>query len=190
MPKQINTHLPGQWLVTRFGLKGRYQPVLDETIVPVVEVQEASDVRPASCFIPNIPAKVGDSGFIRIANPALSGIEIVLEAISTTHASTEALVFSFGTFSIVGATLVTAVLGWRDSGLAGLPKAVILTGSDALASMPAGIFETYGFGTYQNVNEFRIQEGATMNIYGDTGNIAWSRTGLMWREITLNPTNI
>jgi hypothetical protein len=38
VPKQINTPRPGQALVRMFSLKGRFQPVLDETIVPVVQV--------------------------------------------------------------------------------------------------------------------------------------------------------
>lgn len=38
MPKQINLPTYAQGLVSRFALKGRFQPVLDETIVPVVIV--------------------------------------------------------------------------------------------------------------------------------------------------------
>jgi hypothetical protein len=39
MPKQIQTPTPGQALVRLFNLKGRYQPVLDDTIVPVTIVE-------------------------------------------------------------------------------------------------------------------------------------------------------
>lgn len=43
MPKQINTPVPGQGLVSRFSLKGRFQPVLDEVIVPVAIVPDPSE---------------------------------------------------------------------------------------------------------------------------------------------------
>ena len=46
MPKQINTPQPGQRLVNEFATKGRYQPVLDEVIVPVAIVSDLTDTAP------------------------------------------------------------------------------------------------------------------------------------------------
>ena len=45
MPKQINTFTFGQRLVEKFGLKGRFQPVLDEVIVPVTVVESNIQTR-------------------------------------------------------------------------------------------------------------------------------------------------
>ncbi|GAJ05910.1 unnamed protein product, partial [marine sediment metagenome] len=60
MPKQINTYTFGQNLVQKFGLKGRFQPVLDETIVPVTVVDSDQDSRIAVGGMIGITAGAGN----------------------------------------------------------------------------------------------------------------------------------
>lgn len=87
MPKQINIYTAGQSLVRMFGLKGRYQPVLDETIVPVVVVGE----EPTPESIPGFGTVIctasggGNQNLAIFSNPPTSNRLIVLDrfAVST-----------------------------------------------------------------------------------------------------------
>lgn len=87
MPKQINTYKVGQSLVRMFALKGRYQPVLDETIVPVVVVGE----EPTPEAIPGFGTVIcaasggGNQNLAMFSNPPTSNRLIVLDkfAVST-----------------------------------------------------------------------------------------------------------
>jgi hypothetical protein len=80
VPKQINTPLPGAALVRQFALKGRFQPVLDETIVPVVLVpSDVPEKRRLYAFGVSLAAAgVGNQNTIQLRNPADSGVLCVL----------------------------------------------------------------------------------------------------------------
>ncbi len=192
MPKQINTFGPGQWLVNRFGLKGRYQPVLDETFVPVVVIEDAVDTKLAQALVASIPAKAGDHSFMTIINPAASGLQVIVEAMNAEIAS-DLIRFTFTNFSLVGATLVTSLSEWRQPALAGVPRATIVAGSQASVTMPAGSYTVRAntalelwAGDYTVV----LDPGEEFTIWGSTPNNAWTFSGLLWREEVINPTNI
>lgn len=84
MPKQINTYKIGQSLVRMFGLKGRYQPVLDETIVPVVLVGEQPTPDAIAGFGSQIcaAAGVGNQNVVIFSNPTGSGRLVIVDQVT------------------------------------------------------------------------------------------------------------
>lgn len=196
MPKQINNPFPGAALVRRFGLKGRFQPVLDEVVVPVINVEsgdEESEETAAATF-PNIPVAAGENSFLNLSNPTGSGVRIVLEGYGVLAGASCGLEFSLAPFSVVGATLVTSVKGWRESGLPGLPRGAVQAGSQSTASMPASIFyqraATFGSRIVADQIEFVIEPGDEFTLWSDTANLAWTRSALLWREERINVTSV
>ena len=112
MPKQINTPTAGQALVEQFSLKGRYQPVLDETIVPVVLVP--TDVPVTKLLATGgqtaTAAGAGNQNIISLFNPTTTGVLVTLEHIialsgtpltDTIHVSYEASISQTGSGSQV-----------------------------------------------------------------------------------------
>lgn len=81
MPKQINSPFPGSGLVKAFNLKGRFQPVLDETVVPVALVTDltslgmGSGIKEAAGTNYNT-SFVATSSYGLLSNPTNSGINI------------------------------------------------------------------------------------------------------------------
>lgn len=72
MPAQINTATVGQRLVALFGLKGRFQPVLDEVVVPVVNV-DAGTIDQVSCAASAYQAGAASNyNFSYLQNPSTS----------------------------------------------------------------------------------------------------------------------
>lgn len=85
MPKQINTPSFGSALVRAFNLKGRFQPVLDDTIVPVSIVNDLSTSggsvsrRHAGGYTNWVWTSGGSRrAIIGVENPATSGVDIHL----------------------------------------------------------------------------------------------------------------
>ena len=86
MPKQINTPQVGSALVRFFNLKGRFQPVLDEVIVPVAIAADltaaggaATAVRHAGGFAQfEWTGGLTKKAWHSIENPATSGVDIHL----------------------------------------------------------------------------------------------------------------
>ena len=120
MPKQINTYTFGQQLVQKFGLKGRFQPVLDETIVPVTVVESSIAVRPAVGGVLGVISGAGNQNQLFMSNPANSGVVVkIVEFWAVSGAPTT-------DFIQVKITPVAITLSgtrlWRDSSLAGSPK--------------------------------------------------------------------
>lgn len=119
MPKQINTYQVGQSLVKKFGLKGRFQPVLDEVIVPVVTVGETlpEDIRLAITGIDLAASGAGNQNLVTFRNGVNSGILIRLKK---WWAVSGAPLTDFISIA-VGTTTVTSGTGgfWRDRRLAG-----------------------------------------------------------------------
>lgn len=122
MPKQINTPTPGQALVRAFALKGRFQPVLDETIVPVVVVETATpEVRKLSAWGVSAAAPgVGQQNIAYLENPTNSGHTVVLTSIWALSSLADD-VFQIRPYLV---PINAAGIGiWRDTRLDGLPNA-------------------------------------------------------------------
>lgn len=197
MPKQINTHIPGQQLVRRFGLKGRYQPVLDETIVPVVQVAESQTVvKPCSALIPISVAAAGKNFYIKIVNPALSGLRVTFLGHSILAGANTGIWYGFGTWSIVGAVAVVPVPSFVDTALAGVPAALIQAGAQTTATLANATAIWYNraaaFGNRNPADQVRfyLKEGTQLTIWFNTANVEMTEAGLLWTEETLNPTAI
>ena len=193
MPKQINTPTPGQRLVQLFGLKGRYQPVLDETIVPVVSVEEVQEVRGAMAYA-QVPAAAGEFPFCRVSNPINSGFLITMEEFRANVGGNTSFWALFAGFSLVGATVVGEVTQWRDSQRAGLPGAVLDIGSQLAAAIPAGAhrwqMQVGGTGAVAGFAfDGKVWPGDFLIIWADVLNNLMQYS-MQWTETTINPTNI
>lgn len=123
MPKQINLPFVGQGLVNRFALKGRFQPVLDEVVVPVIvvgpQIEPEQTGRTAIGGVSATAAGAGNQNHIFFSNPAGSNVRIVLDwwwATSGTPAT------DFLTLSLAAGTPTAATQKWTDSSLPGVPK--------------------------------------------------------------------
>ena len=121
MPKQINTYQVGQSLVKKFGLKGRFQPVLDEVIVPVITVGDTTptDIRLAVSGISAAAAGAGNQHKIHLRNPPNSGILMTVKSFWAVSGAptTDFLAISMGTTSTAAGTRGF----WRDGRIAGQP---------------------------------------------------------------------
>ena len=121
MPKQINTYTFGQALVRKFGLKGRFQPVLDETIVPVTVVDSSQVNRIAVGGRIGTAAGAGRQNQIILHNPVNSGIIIKLQQWWGVSGAplTDFVQLRYQASGGSG----TGFQFWRDSGQAGVPIA-------------------------------------------------------------------
>lgn len=123
MPKQINTYTFGQALVQKFGLKGRFQPVLDETIVPVTLVDSDLAVRLAVGGTSAAAAGAGNQHVFSFRNPPNSGKLVTL---TSWFAASGTPLTDFMNISIGKSTTPSgSFMTWRDNRLAGVPVARI-----------------------------------------------------------------
>ena len=121
MPKQINTYRYGQSLVRMFNLKGRFQPVLDETIVPVVDVGEQEVWRRAWSGGQQIGV-AAEKSYVQLQNLGGTDKNVILTGFrfSTTGANTIMI-----DIPSVGPTLGTSVVqttAWQDTHEPGTPS--------------------------------------------------------------------
>ena len=131
MPKQINTPYVGQRLVRLFSLKGRFQPVLDEVIVPVVDVSgEGQTLRPAWGGSALAASGAGNQNRVIFANPANSGI---IARFDSWWAVSGAPLTDFLRIAIVDSLSGGGATIWRDASLNGVPQLVV-TGAPAVAA--------------------------------------------------------
>jgi hypothetical protein len=99
--------------VRLFNLKGRYQPVLDETIVPVTIVEaEAEKQRLATCYA--ITASVAaEYGYFWVQNPNDSNVRMRLKTFSTEQEATSTILGTLDGLYTAGTT-AAAAKGWRE----------------------------------------------------------------------------
>lgn len=105
MPKQINSPFPGSSLVRAFNLKGRFQPVLDETVVPVaivtdLQTQGVGSGQKEAAGTNYNTSFVATSSYGLIHNPVDSGINIhVVDAhfVGTVLTAPAATTYVYGT---------------------------------------------------------------------------------------------
>jgi hypothetical protein len=140
MPKQINTYQVGQALVRKFGLKGRFQPVLDEVIVPVVNVGETLEqsVRLAAGGLEGVTAGAGNQNLITFRNGAGSGI---IATVKSWNAVSGAPITDYLSIT-AGTTTGTVGTGafWRDLRLAGVPRSYLARSASPAAVITAPFY--------------------------------------------------
>lgn len=185
MPKQINVPGPGRALVRMFSLKGRFQPVLDETIVPVVIVpNEAPTTKQLAAWGIELGASgAGNQNNFFFANPASSGKLVVL-----THfwaINTGALTDHFHVQHEVAAALTTTG-EWRDDRLTGTPRAIMQLSAigSSVAIGPRFIAD----GTIY-AQEFVLPPGRQLRFRQDAINAALSFE-VFWYEVPLTAESL
>ena len=131
MPKQINTYTFGQALVRKFGLKGRFQPYLDETIVPVTIVDSSLAVRIATGGRLQAASGAGNQNRILMSNPTTDKLITIRRwwAVSGTPL-TDFVVVSLN----AGVSGGTGFQVWRDARIAGF-NSVTFQGAVAAAAV-------------------------------------------------------
>lgn len=180
MPKQINTPNPAQGLVKQFALKGRYQPVLDETIVPVVDVSQfapavnVARTRLCSASVNYGPTSGTPNVFLYLYNPVDSGALVTVTAVrlsaslgSTSHSATNAFVTArellsdsapapAGAFPVEGPA-------FRDSRLKRQPRESIPI------AQPGGTSGALVYGAWDEIGSHLLFPSANMNTVAGTG---------------------
>jgi len=138
VPKQINTHLPGSALVRKFGLKGRFQPVLDEVIVPVISVGQTQQTERRLATGGQIcsASGAGNQNIVYFGNPVNSGITA---RISAWWASSGTVGDFYNLDAVPGpAPLASGTQHWRESARPGVPvcKMSRVAGASAVLTHP------------------------------------------------------
>lgn len=182
MPKQINSASVGQRLVQLFSLKGRFQPVLDEVIVPVVSVDPESVEQLPAAAMGGEAAVAAEYGYGSLRNPVGSGLLIHVTRLITLTASNVRINGTVGW--LAGANAMTA--DWRDARLPGSPAATTVTDTSAV-SIAGSAIETWvssGAGdTYLNTSvDYWLGEGDGFLVMLNDPNIALYNITFEWTE--------
>jgi len=87
MPKQLNNGAITAALQRAFGFKGRYQPMLDEVIVPVYQISDPAPAGPiANCIGTVVHPGAADTTtlgpFVSILNPPGSGKTVIIQSVA------------------------------------------------------------------------------------------------------------
>lgn len=177
MPKQINTPNPGQRLVGLFGLKGRFQPVLDEVIVPVVDVG-AQEVNERHCSAEaSTGAAAGEFSCARLSNFDLSTLDwtgkiAVVDRVTIRGATAQNYYFLIGGTWTLG-SLTAGVKGYTDSAYAGQsPLASITYGTTTFDNAASSILTKWVAtgGVSINLPGWVISNGVALFVQADTAN--------------------
>jgi hypothetical protein len=186
VPKQINTYTFGQALVKRFGLKGRFQPVLDETIVPVTLVDEAIERRPAFAGF-EAPAVAGEYSSFQLLNPNDSGIVVRVEQIWVSAAAFGLLRLSIdSTWTLGTKTQKTSV--WRKTGTPGRPAAEFYYGQSTFKNVDLGFIGMTTVPTLILQPGIILPNGGSLMLQNDNVASAFFVT-ILWTEEYANLTD-
>jgi hypothetical protein len=136
MPKQINTASVGSRLVQLFNLKGRFQPVLDEVIVPVVSVDaESVQQRPASGGQYQGGA-AAEYSFALLSNPNDSGKIIRIPRIFCWSSNPGNFFLAQRGATYTLGAISSAATEFTDAGLRGSPVGTVQTGTSTSLITP------------------------------------------------------
>jgi hypothetical protein len=189
VPKQINTWTFGQALVNKFGLKGRFQPVLDETIVPVTIVDDQPGQRPATCG-GSVTAVALANSYFRIENPTLTTLYRVRWSTWIFAAGARLAVDMAGAepFSGVPDTKVAVTNErWSDTSIPGVPSALWFE----------GVTTTVMIASYRQLDsatgflglEWIVHPGDAINFYCTSADVGLNAWGAYWTEEPVTVTN-
>lgn len=138
MPKQINTYTFGQALVRKFGLKGRFQPVLDETIVPVTVVDTSAAERLCRGGAIGTSSGAGNQNSWTFENPADSNVLVRLKQFWGVSGAPLTDYFVIALQTAAGAANIATQ--FRDSQLRGIPKTKLIKGVGGAAVLAAPFY--------------------------------------------------
>jgi hypothetical protein len=187
VPKQINTYTFGQALVTRFGLKGRFQPVLDETIVPVTLVDEAIERRPAFAGNHAAPIAAEYSSF-QLLNPNDSGIIVRIEQIWVSCVVAFGIVrLSIDSTWTLGTKTQKASV-WRKVGTPGSPVAEFYHGQSTFKNVDLGFVGITTAPSLVLQPGIILPSGGSLMLQNDNIN-SLLYVSLLWTEEYANLTN-
>lgn len=181
MPKQINTPGPGRGLVNRFNLKGRFQPVLDEVIVPVTIVEPEGAltvVQHAVGTQRGAASGAGNQNTIYLINQTGSGALVVVDKVFATSGSAlgDEVQIRIATGSFGGG------LGlWRDGREAGTPRAVMARIAGGAVVLGTGLYDLTLHGAAIE-GPWWMPEGWLMTVIQTNQNTTLDAT-FHWREI-------
>lgn len=201
MPKQINTPTFGSQLVRLFNLKGRFTPVLDEVIVPVVVVGTSS---PAQERHFGGTAELGSTGatikYHNLSNPAGSNVLLKLISVAvgqTANAFWDFSVAGSGAAMVNAATVATRELdGERRNVFAASGTRALLTAEETppviVVSRIArwnfviqtAALSAYGFNTPLDLRGVTLIPGQSFSASGGSMN-ATTTTAWRWIELPL-----
>jgi hypothetical protein len=187
VPKQINTPTPGRTLVRRFGLKGRFQPILDEVIVPVTSVDQDVERRPA--IAGNLAAAAaGENSSFQLLNPNDSGIIVRVEQIWVHSNALQNLRLSLNPVWTLGTKTKKAAL-WRERSLPGVPVAEFYHGQSTFLNQDLGFISMSTIPPTLLTNlGIVLPSGASVMMQNDTVNATFFTT-ILWTEEYTNPTD-
>ena len=183
MPKQINTPSPGQALVRMFSLKGRFQPVLDEVIVPVVQVplDAPASKRFAAWGTTMAAGGAGTQGRAFIENTAQSGHLVVLTKVWA-KSGIAAGVDTFGIEIVAGSIAASGIGEFTDSRIDD-QKPVARTGGSTGATAVSN-FPYYPCETVPMNVEWIIEPGNYLFIRQQGENVTFA-FNYVWYEVAL-----
>jgi hypothetical protein len=186
VPKQINTYTFGQALVTRFGLKGRFQPVLDETIVPVTLVDEAIERRPAIAG-EKATAVAAEYSSFQLLNPNDSGIVVRVEEIWVSAVAFGYLRLSINSIWTLGTKTQKASV-WRKLATPGAPAAEFYHGQSTFKNLDLGHIAIPTSPTLILQPGIILPSGGSLMLQNDNVNAQFYVT-ILWTEEYQNLTD-
>lgn len=187
MPAQINTPGPGQRLVSLFGLKGRFQPVLDEVIVPTVDVG-AQEVQTRDCTAYDaIAAVAGAFPFAFLQNPAGSGIIARIKVIACIPASAGVIYVTTTLAPLISGGSSAFNKYWKDQDYPGDPVMTAANGTSTTDVSSSTAFTRFAgtgglYSVFDSGREWVIHPGQTLQVTFGTVNVAMTALGFEWSE--------
>lgn len=192
MPVQIQTPTPGQRLVRLFGLKGRFQPLLDEIVVPIVDVGAEQIVSRAAWGAGTVAAAAGEFAIAHVLNADAStldwtGKQVRIDRIHL-HGATAGLWY-FG----IGSTWTLGLQGamtsaFKDSGLSGqAPVATPEIGRTTFDNAASALIikQVAAGGVSIDFNDVLLSNGLDFWVQTSVANDA-CEISFEWTEIDVN----
>jgi hypothetical protein len=192
VPKQINTPTPGQKLVRQFGLKGRFQPLLDVVIVPTVSVEsDAERFRYWQGMTQG--AVVGEYTTAYLLNPSGSVVNALVDLVSLQMSAAVGVTMTLDWLYTVGSTAVTTIAGEaRDPKAAFRPSTVTYNYGTSSAPNLSGIDLYVATGNQQFLYpypEVILGPGMGFQVVLSTANLG-GRLAIGWQETFINVTDL
>lgn len=193
MPKQINTATPGQKLVKLFGLKGRFQPVLDEVIVPVVSVDQETNVAAGACgAVLNIGGTASNYAFAYLSNPSTSKSLIRVTHFIARAATGDNVHVLTNAAPLISSSATAGNRWWKEVGIPGTPVATFWTGestTDISGAQALEIWVATGGVARAFGAPFILNPGETLQMQFGTAALTATFMGFEWTEEPLTITD-
>lgn len=188
MAKPIQSAAPGRALTRRYALVGGLRLELDETIVPVVVVDEVDVGRERwAAGLANEAATPATFSNTQMFNPSRSGILVSLQQIFVSMNAVGQFTCQFHNTAL---TNDRDLKEWRDRRLPGRPRAETLSELNAASLGIANLFNEFDIGVANDSSAFPIDiellPGQGVVFTPEVVNRRM-RTSFWWSETTLLP---